>query len=230
VLGEIKEIEMTKNWQQIMVAALWGLLQVGCNDDGHSGSSSTCGGGFAACGGDIAGTWIIDGVCTEGNLAEAMYKESGLPAACSGLYRSATMEASGTVTFDKGVETANVNVITTVKVHVTAACISSQAGGVTVSALSKSVCDSMATSMSSTEGTDAVNRTASCTLTGSACDCSLVIDSGSVEDENNYTTSGNTITNTDSNKSQEFCVADDTLQVREETSTQGIAMRYTAHK
>jgi hypothetical protein len=221
---------MTKTWNQFVIAALWGVLQVGCNDDGHSGSSGTCAGGFAACGGDITGTWTLDGVCSEGNLAEAMFKESGLPAACSGLYQSAVMEASGTVTFDNGVETANVSIITMVKVHVTAACISSQTGGVTVTSVSQSVCDAMETSMSSTTGTDGGNSTATCTLAGSACDCSLVYDSGSVQETNNYTISGNTINNTDSNKSQEFCVTGDTLKVREETSTQGIAMQYTAHK
>jgi len=215
-------------WAIWMAASIVGTAQFGCgSSDSGGGGNATCS-AFTDCGGVIEGTWTISGVCPEGDLAQEMFQESKLPAACADLYQSATVSASGTDTFAGGTETANVTIVTSAKVHMTAACVSAQAGGTPVT-LSQPICDAAGTQMSPADTTGASTTTATCKLAGSACDCDLV-STVHVASTNTYTTAGSILTDTTDNTTKEYCVSGTTVKVREANAIGTVAMQYTAHK
>ena len=217
-----------RTWAIWVAASIVGMAQFGCGSS--DGGNATCS-AFTACGGVIDGTWTISGVCPEGDVAQAMFVESGLPAACADLYQSANVSASGTDTYAGGTETPNVTIVTNAKVHMTAACVSAQAGGSTV-LLSQPICDLLGTQLVPTDTTGISTTTATCKLAGAACDCDLV-NTAHITQPGTYTTAGNILTDTtDPQKptTQEYCVSGTTLRVRDTRVGGPVAMQFTAHK
>lgn len=218
-----------KTRKYMTLAALVGTVVLGCDDDSSSGSAGTCTNTFAACGGDISGTWTIDGACVEGDLPQAMYQMSDFPAACEGMYQSADFDVSGTSTFANGTQTSMVHLVLTAKMHVTGECLSAIAG--TTVPMSQAICDAFATQITGQGQTGSPeSTTATCTLGSSACDCTIVQDNGNVNETQSYTVSGSTLTFPADGSTQQFCVSGTTATVREQTSWDGVAIQYTAHK
>jgi hypothetical protein len=201
----------------LAMALLAGVSQLGCGDSGGGGTCAP----FSACGGDPTGKWAIDGVCAEGNLAETMFAQTGLPAACSGVYQNVEMNLGGIVEYANGVQTSNVDYLMTLRVRYTPECLAAIAGAPLTA--TQYLCDSIASGM-----TDSSGMTGSCVLSNNGCDCDLSI-SKNASASTTYTLSGSTLTNAGGAVSQ-ICVSGDKLTVRGESGIGSVRMQFTAHR
>jgi hypothetical protein len=188
----------------LMMIAGTVVVQLGCGG-GDGGTIATCG-TFSPCGGDITGTWTIDGLCIEGDVASLMGQSSDMPAECKDAIKSLTMKASGTLTYANGVETSNVTMNMAGHYVYSAACISAMAGGTTVP-VTQAVCDAASSS------TGADGPQIACKLAGGGCDCTMSM-TDTTNETADYTVSGSTLSYTDGSDGAEFCVSGKALTVR----------------
>jgi hypothetical protein len=205
----------------IMVAGAWAW---GCGGS-DKGSGATCT-SPAACGGTPDGTWQIDSVCTEGDLAGAIASMQNLAAACRQMFQSATMTGTGTVTLANGVETDNV----TQKFVVTGVCTPEcfTAMSQVSMALNSTICSALGQQMTGSNGITA----ASCSLSGANCACSITYEQQAPTTPQPYTISGNTLTYTSSDQAPlTYCVAGTTLTGSQTvTGLSGVTLHTTLHK
>ena len=194
--------DMTSRCVTIVVL---GALMWGCG-----GSSSTSGAGACTeatpCGGALDGTtWQLDSVCTIGGVAAALNQaEFPWTAACSGAVTSASLSATGTVSFANGTQTNNVTTITQGTMVLTPACAGAM-GGVTITTLDASTCTLIGQEISSTAG-----DTGTCTLAGSNCSCSVTI-TGTDTTSTSYTISGTSVTYANGDNPTDYCVSGSSL-------------------
>ena len=196
----------------ILVGA--GLLLSSCG--GGSGGIPSCS-AFTACGGDLTGQWTIDGLCTEGDITEGMLDETEMPAECKDAFQNMSLQMSGTLTYANGIETADMKMAMKVKYTFTSACFSAMSMPMTQEACS-------AAEMTSDDPDAPV---LSCSVSGSACNCTMSMENQGVETDT-YTVSGSTLTYSDGESAQ-FCVAGDKLTIRE-PSEAGKATQVMAHR
>jgi hypothetical protein len=167
---------------------LLGAIFLGCGSDDDKGSSTCsgvlCGGAAgggggnttgagtcnaaAACGGTLDGSWQVDGVCIEGDLSSALVASQNLPAACSNIVQSVTPTMTGTVTFADGMETDNFTQTISATVLYTEACMSADAR----------LCSCHKRCRLHQRGVVlgeqySIFSTATCSLAGSNCACSM---------------------------------------------------------
>ena len=205
-------------------AGVGGAGGTGSNVGGSGNTGNTTCSAAAPCGGTVDGTWQLDGVCVEGNLVAAMNATSGLPAACSTLFQTATLSGTGTVTFANGTETDNITQDMTTTAVYTSACASAIAG--TAVTLNASLC---ATMQSSAAGQTGVTS-ASCSFVGSNCNCSIVYQSVTATSQA-YSISGSTIMYTNGSDPIDYCVSGTTLTARQvQTNLNGLTFVSTLHK
>src|SRR5512133_3976740 len=161
--------------------SMTGLMLCGCGGDSSSEKTAACG-AFSGCGGDLEGTWTLDGTCPEGDLDALMMAQSDAPAACKDMFRNVRMDIAGTITYAGGTETIEGTSTTHVNALYTAACISAMAGQ-TVTSLNQQACDG------AEQGAAENGGTATCALVGSACECDMTIVQ-ELQDTGSYTTAG----------------------------------------
>jgi len=208
-------------------AGQWLLLGValwGCGGGGNG--SSTCSGGLcggtgggggnptgcnaaAPCGGILDGTWQVDGVCVEGDLAAAMLAQLNLPADCHNLFQSTTATRTGTVIFADGMETDNSSLVVDASALFTEACASADVGYAIV--MGTAACNSLGPVLVSSQQF----TTAICSLAGSNCACSVSKRWPTPIAPQAYVVSGNTITYPGGGNSLDYCVSGTTLTTRE---------------
>lgn len=190
------------------------FLQMGCGG-GDGGGIATCGGSFTACGGDLTGKWSIDSVCTEGDLQDMIMDTGDLPAECSGMFQSVSIDISGTLTYANGTETSDVTTAMSAKFNYSKACIEALAG--TSIPMTQAMCDS-ASSSSDTPMT--------CKLSNGGCACTMS-QTDHTQESASYTTSGGVLTYADGDP-MEFCVSGSNLTFR--SASEGVGMRITSHR
>jgi len=161
---------------------------LGCSSSSTTGGTGATCNAAAPCGGSLDGTWSFTSLCVEGDLVAAMNQRMGLPAACDNTIQSATMSASGTVTFASGTETDNFTETTDVTLSFTAACESAVAGQPVT--LTASTCATAQQSLLSASGGF---TTANCSLSNGACACTASMESPAPTAPQSYTVSGNVI-------------------------------------
>lgn len=203
----------------LFTLSMSGLMLCGCGGESSSGKAAACG-AFSACGGELEGTWTLDGSCPEGDLDALMMKQSNAPAACKDMFRDVTMEFTGTLTYAAGTETIDGTSTTHVNALYTAACISAMAGQ-TVTSLNQQACDG------AEQGAADNGGTATCTLVGSACECDMTIVE-TLQGTESYTTAGGAITYSDGS-SASYCVTGSKLTLRGEVDA-GFYMQQTMHR
>ncbi len=199
-------------------------LAWGCGGSGK-GSATTCN-SPAPCGGALDGTWQIDSVCNEGDLAAAMASQQGLPAACSQVFESASMTGTGTITLANGAQTNNVVQKIAATAVYTPECITALTQrSVTFSA---SICSALQQQLANSSGVSQ----AACSLSGSNCTCSLAYENQASSDPMSYTVSGNTVTYTSSEEAPlTYCVAGTTMTVSQAVNgLSGITLHIALHK
>jgi len=201
----------------MMVAV--GIPLSGCG--GGGGGVPTCS-AFTACGGELDGQWAIDGVCTEGDLSEAMLSSSDLPAECKNALQSVSVQMSGTLTYASGTETSDIKMTMKAKYTFTAACISAMAG-MTVP-MSQEACSAAG----SVGSGDPEAPVVSCSLAGNACSCTMTMDMQGA-DMDTYTVSGSTIIYSGGDTAQ-FCVSGNNLTMRHISDGEVPAMQVKAHR
>jgi hypothetical protein len=174
------------------------------------------------CGGTLDGTWQIDTTCVEGSIVQMLADQQALPAACDGLFQSATLSLTGTAKFAGGMETDNMTMTIAATVLYTSTCVSA-IGGTTV-ALTAALCTSLQSSLLSS-GTF---TSASCSFTGGNCACSVSNQQQSPATPEAYTVSGGQISYPSGSSPMDYCVQGTTLTVRQQDS--GLTLFNTAHK
>jgi hypothetical protein len=143
---------------------------------------------FSACGGDITGTWNINGLC-------ANQLGDGFEEFCPTAVVDIVIDGSGTVTFNQdNTFEVNLDITGDIDINFPADC--------TTGAPS---CDGL---LGSDPGDPVCTGTPS-----SGCDCSAVIDDTNA-DSGTYTTSGNDITFDDDTEPGQYCVDGDVLTVQ----------------
>jgi hypothetical protein len=157
----------------------------------------------------LDGTWQVDGVCVEGDLAAAVVAQLNLPADCHNLFQSTSATATGTVTFADGMETDNSSLIVDASVLFTEACASADVGYAIV--MGTAACNSLGPVLASSQQFS----TATCSLAGSNCACSVSKRWPTPTTPQGYVVSGNTITNSGGGGSMDYCVSGTTLTIRE---------------
>jgi hypothetical protein len=209
------------NWKMFVFALSTSLVQLGCNDDSgsHGGSCAS----FSACGGDITGTWIVDDICVEGDLGAELASEAGVPSKCNDLYQNIDITVGGTISYANGVETPNITMNMTMVAHYTEACLSAIAGQKV--SMNRTICDALQ-SASTDEPTFA---SATCELSGGACDCTLTNVPTTLTDTDTYTVTGKSLTYADGNV-VDYCATNTTLNVRKTAGFGSLSAQFTAHR
>ncbi len=112
----------------VLLGGIFGAAGCSGSSSGSRNEAVSCG-GVPQCGGTVDGKWQLDSVCLEGDLATALDANLSLPPACSHTIETASISASGTVTFATGTETDDLTGTMTANAVYTAACESAIAGG-----------------------------------------------------------------------------------------------------
>lgn len=176
------------------------MMMMGCssssgnNGGGTTGAAASCG-KVPACGGSVVGTWNIAAGCASVSSSPNIM---GCPNASA---QNATVTASGTTTFNADMTyTSDTTETASETIVLPSSCLT--ANGTTVS------CQTLGQVLMSALQTDAGATSASCSMSGSNCNCDI---SGTVHASNmgTYTTSGNSITTTTngSMSTSDYCVA-----------------------
>lgn len=197
------------------------VVQLGCNDDSSSNGGSCA--SFSACGGDITGTWLVDDICVEGDLGAELAAEAGVPSKCNDLYQNIDVTVGGTVSYANGVETPNITMNMTMVAHYSEACLSDIAGQ-TVS-MSQTICEALQSAV--TNGTSITSAT--CALSGGACDCTLTSAPTTLTDTDTYTVTGKTLTYSGGDV-VDYCATSTTLNLRKTAGFGSLPAQFTAHR
>jgi hypothetical protein len=196
----------------VAIVSALALLSCGGSDKKPSASvgdtliqATACSSAFAACGGDITGTWKYSAACIEGDFTAAINSAAaaGTPA-CSTMYTASAVAAKGTGTFTSGNYTQQASIQFTEQLSVTQACFAALSGGVTLDA---NMCAQFQQQLVAQSG----GGTASCSYASPNCNCTATITHPSPT-SGTYTTSGNTLTQ-DGTDSFDYCVNGSTLTV-----------------
>jgi hypothetical protein len=138
-----------------------------------------------------------------------MLAQLNLPADCHNLFQSVTATMTGTVTFANGMETDNFSQTVDASVLFTEACASADIEYAIV--MGTAACNSLGPYLVSTQQFS----TASCSLAGSNCACSVSTRRQTPTTPLAYVVSGNTITYPGGGSPMDYCVSGTTLTVRE---------------
>jgi hypothetical protein len=187
---------------------LWAVLAAslaacGGDDEEGGGDLGACG-QISGCGGDIVGTWNVDGACTDN--AFALMGSAVEKPECKGLIVDTQTDGAGTFTFTASTLSSNVTISIDVTARYTPACVTAIANGAAVDfpAVCMSLTDQYAV-MSSVSG-------ASCAIAGGNCDCIISFDLP-LSANTSYTKSGATIMSQGGSGPLTYCVAGDTLEL-----------------
>jgi hypothetical protein len=135
VRGSIDMLELgltrTRALRALWMAVAACLTACGGDDEGggDNGDLGACG-QLSGCGGDLIGTWTIDGACTD-NLIQALGSAANKPE-CAGLIAETLTDATGTFTFSEVTSSTAATISFDVTVRYTAACVTAIADGASV--------------------------------------------------------------------------------------------------
>jgi hypothetical protein len=177
-----------------------------CGGDAEAGGSGDLGscGQLSGCGGDLIGTWTIDGACTD-SFIQLMGSAVDKPE-CAGLIADTQSDATGTFTFTDTTMSATATLSIDVTARYTPACAMAIANGAAVDlAAACSSLDDQYMQMGTVSG-------AACSIVGANCDCILSFDQP-LSTSNNYTASGGTITYAGDPDPVTFCVEGNKLKM-----------------
>jgi hypothetical protein len=175
-----------------LFVVLFGAASCGDDDDG----GSSC--GFAACGGDIEGTWDFVDVCSQTDLVAEANASIEDPD-CQDIFKRVDLSVSGSATFNAdGTASGTLAITTTMELEVTARCT-----GVEPSTL---VCNAVQTQLASSTG-----FSVACSFASGACACN-VTNAVTSPISGTYQLEGSTIV-TDDGEATEYCVNGATLKL-----------------
>lgn len=179
---------------------VFGSVLVACGDDDDGESCST-----AACGGDVVGNWQVEGMCGWGDL-EASFEES-----CpSGAVDVSGVTVTGPVTFESsGSYSTSLTLGGSYSFTYPPECLTNNGIQLTCEQLNAVVSQSIA------DDPESPIQSASCSGSGT-CRCTAQFVPVSIAESGTYTTSGTTLTMTDSTgevSTSNYCVAGNSLTV-----------------
>ena len=172
---------------------------------------SACGGGSGSCGkvtpcgGDVVGNWTISGACFN---AAALNMDIGM--SCPGATVSITaLSVSGSVSFNADLTYTTVGTASiSVRETIPASCLAAGGGTLTCAQLDQQIQQDIAANPSSTQSGHCEGS--------SICTCTVTNGPQTTSETGTYTTSGTTLTFTDSAgsiSSNGYCVQGDELHV-----------------
>jgi len=163
---------------------------------------------FTACGGELVGTWRIEGSCTTGDPAEAAYASSGVSPLCRGLFSEVSLDVTGTVTYDGSTETSSLTMTTYMTVVLTEACLAEMNGS--------SAPITVATCADFEDGLHGEGQTGTCTFDGtSQCICDMATTQTATPTPSGYTVSGGQVIYDDpTSEPVGYCVEGTSLRMR----------------
>jgi hypothetical protein len=194
---------------------------------GGGGSGGTGGGTGSCnlnttCGGTLDGTWQIDTTCVVGNVVDMLSGQENLPSACSNLFQTGTLSATGTVMYASGMETDNLTMTIHATVLYTSACVSALDN--TTVTLTAAMCTSLQSGLLNGGHFSA----ATCSFTGGNCACSVVSQQQTPTTPLAYTVSGSRISYANGSSPMDYCVQGSTMSLQSVES--GVTIFNTAHK
>lgn len=193
---------------------LTGCLDLGLGDQdaGVGGKKSTStsvkGGGnvtanpcstvYTPCGGNVTGTWVIQSICADRNMADAVNESYAQYSYCATACRSASVTAKGSKTYGTGVVTdESFTLFESLSLEET--CLY----GITGAALSAASCQMFGNGLG----------TAACSVASGYCNCDVT--SQLTNSANSYSISGNVLTELDVDNLKSttvpYCVMGNTL-------------------
>jgi hypothetical protein len=180
------------------------VVSIGSGCGGGSDSNPACG-KFTACGGDVAGSWTVEGVCFE-NLGSIL-TDALMEPACANVLRDDNVHASGSYGFNKdGTLMTDLSVSIELDTLFTAACFSAIAGQSVV--VDASVCSRL----ESTYQQQGAFSKASCGLEKGGCACKLTSKAMSSMGSGTYKVDGKALQ--DASGDSPFCVEPDSGTLR----------------
>jgi len=199
-------------------------LLSGCDDSSTSSQGGASCASFTSCGGDIVKVWQVDSVCVEGDLVGTLNGQlSSQPPACQTIFESASLDASGTISYTASTETSDITLTGIYTAVYTQACLSAMAGSTV--AVTSAICSAIQSGLSSSDP----SITGTCVLSGSNCHCTLNQQLSLGTQTDGYTASGGTLTYTSGGSPASYCVNGTTLTERSTSTSLGMAMVITAH-
>ncbi len=176
--------------------------------DANGDASTTCDESFEPCGGDPTGTWDVVNVCVQGDIvaaANAAYASDST--SCSGLCKSVSLSAQGSVTYDSGSYEPSALTSISETLTVTSSCFAALSG----ESWTNTSCTTFAQLLES-DG----NTTAVCSQASAGCNCVYTTNSAAQGDT--YTVSGSSLVASDGTTT-EFCVQGSTMVQRDKLTT-----------
>jgi hypothetical protein len=180
-----------------------------------------CGSSFRACGGLLAGSWMVEDTCQEAALsprAMQLWGETVLnldARACQGAVQSVTSRWSGRVSFQAGVATDERQRSETVRMNLTRDCLNATFNVEISETKLASVCESLG------------NAQRSCSSAAGACQCSASSERSS-DASGTYGVLDNSFvigSGSGDNQFFDYCVDGDLLYWREQGSPQRLVLR-----
>ncbi len=199
-----------------VAVALTTVLAAGCGSSNNSSGPPASCGKVAACGGDIVGTWTVQGACTIGSLATQTFGGS-----CPGATSSSAGTASGTITFNADMTyTAKITESGSETLEIPSSCTM----GASCSELQAAFQQTAAA-----DGDAGLSLTGTCTTVSSGCSCTISVPSTTDDESGTYSVSGDSLTlNTSQGTSSAnigsgtYCVQGNTLHLISVSSSAGI--------
>lgn len=189
---------------------VWGLcgvaLLAGCGDDDSGDTAAACE-SFKACGGDVVGTWQLDGVCLE-ELDQLLGNMTDQPE-CNDFIRTGRIHPQGTYTFgsDGMYMTTGASFTFELDVVLTSACASALNG--TKIVVDSAVCQRFESNFAM-EGTTIA--AASCSFGANRCACTVNSVPMAIDEAGTYSVTGTDLV--DASGPSPFCVDGNTLTIK----------------
>jgi hypothetical protein len=159
---------------------------------------------FAACGGDVVGSWKVRTVCFDG--VQAILPALSEPE-CSDAVRTVSTRAAGSYRFDDdGSAATNVGIALDLDTLWTDACVQALTGD--PSSTASAVCNDLEGEYNSNPGIE----TAACRNESSGCSCKITSTSSSVHSSGNYVLVDDAIDN-GSGAPDPYCVDGDVMRI-----------------
>lgn len=195
-----------------LLLCLWlpACLDITDSSDAGTGSGSgtqlagNCTATFTACGGDVTGTWALQGICAESSVKDAVNAQDAIKDPnCGSICSTADVTATGSVTYAAPTVSSNESFTLVESLAIGDVCFSA----VTGTTLSDSTCQTFSNDP---------NGSGSCTLSLATCDCQF--NQTIINNDTTYALSGNDIVEYGPNNPQgltiEYCVTGNTMTQR----------------
>ena len=186
--------------------------------DGNANSLGMCG-PFAACGGDLEGTWTVQDVCLD-NALQLVGMAVDEPA-CNDLFVDVQADATGSFTFNGGTQTRELTFLIDVTAVWTPRCLMALADGRPVDVTS--TCSALNDEYAMMD-----NITSSaCTMVSGNCECILSFEESLGGETEPYSVSGTQIVYPGDPDKPDYCVDGGMLQLAERSGNTAMLLTLT---